>query len=66
MSKRKDIRNLIRAKAEQIGAKPSKYLAENFDKYQRQKYGSIARTINKCKSTKKRKTWKARIIAATT
>jgi hypothetical protein len=62
MSTRKHIRSRLRANAERIGAKPSRYVSREFDAYQIKKYGSTVRTINKAKSTHKRKTWKMRIV----
>ena len=65
MSTRKYIRSRLRADAERIGAKPSRYVNREFDAYQTKKYGATVRTINKAKSTHKRKTWKTRIVIAT-
>lgn len=65
MSTRKYIRSRLRAYAERISAKPSRYVNREFDAYQIKKVGSTVRTIHKAKSTHKRKTWKARIVLDT-
>lgn len=58
---RKIIRNMIRAEGERDGAKGSRYLSREFDKYQTRKYSPNVRRANQCRGTHKRGTWKARI-----
>lgn len=61
MNDRQCQRNALRAKAERLGVKPSKYVAREFDKAQVKKYGETRRRINQAKATHTRKTWKQRI-----
>lgn len=63
MSMRKHIRAMLRGKAEKMGAKPSKWVRSEFDRYQIKKYGDKRRKINRAKGTHRRRTWKARIAA---
>lgn len=58
---RKYIRNMLRVRAERMGAKPSKHVAEEYDRYAVARYGETRRRINQAKGTHKRKTWKNRI-----
>lgn len=58
---RKIIRNMLRKQAEKMGVKPSRFVADNFDKYQVDKYGKTRRRINQAKGTRARRTWKQRI-----
>jgi hypothetical protein len=64
MNDRKCRRNMLRAQAERLGVKPSKYVAREFDKYQVKKYGHTRRLINQAKGTHPRRTWKPRIATA--
>lgn len=64
MSDRKCRRNMLRAQAERLGVKPSKYVAREFDKGQVKKYGRERRLINQAKGTHPRRTWKSRIATA--
>lgn len=63
MSKRKYIRNIMRAAAERRGIKASRFVNREFDRLQRKKYGATVRAINKAKGTHKRAAWKTRIEA---
>lgn len=63
MSMRKYIRAMSRGEAEKMGAKPSKWVRNEFDRYQIKKYGGKRRKINRAKGTHRRNTWKARIAA---
>ena len=63
MTSRQLRRNKLRAEAERLGVKPSRYVAKEFDKAQVKKYGQPRRIINKAKGTHKRRTWKQRIAA---
>lgn len=60
---RKYIRNMLRVRAERMGAKPSKHVAEEYDRYAVEKYGATRRRINQAKGTHKRETWKNRIAS---
>lgn len=60
---RKYIRNALRVEAERMGVKPSKYVAEEYDRYACKKYGKARRRINQAKGTHKRKTWGLRIAS---
>lgn len=64
MSMRKHIRAIMRGEAEKRGAKPSKWVKNQFDRYQIEKYGVERREINKAKSTRKRSAWKPHIELA--
>lgn len=64
MANRKIIRNRMRADAERLGVKSSKYVNHEFEKHQIKKYGAEIREINKAKGTKKRRTWRMRITSA--
>lgn len=61
MKDRQCQRNALRAKAERLGVKPSKYIAREFDKALVKKYGETRRRINQAKGTHTRRTWKQRI-----
>lgn len=63
MSARKLIRNMFRIEGARRGVKPSRYVANRFNRYQVEKYGEIVRRINQAKSTHKRATWKNRIAS---
>lgn len=58
---RKHIRNRLRARAESMGVKPSRYVKQEYDRYAVEKYGATRRKINKAKGTHKQKTWSNRI-----
>ena len=60
---RKIIRSMLRAKAEDMGVKPSRYVSREFDSYQVKKYGRIRRRICQAIGTHKRKVWRSRIEA---
>ena len=60
---RKYIRKMLRAKAERMGVKPSRYVSREFDKYQVKKYGATRRRIAQAIGTHKRKVWRSRIEA---
>ena len=60
---RKVIRNALRVKAERMGVKPSKYVAEEYDRYAVKRYGETRRRINQAKGTHKRRSWKMRIAS---
>lgn len=60
---RKLIRSMLRAEAERLGVKPSRYVSREFDKYQVKKYGATRRRINQARGTHKRNTWKNRVSA---
>ena len=59
---RKYIRKLLRRDAEDLGAKPSKYVRSEFDRLQIKKYGKNTRRKNQAKGTHKRKLWRSRLI----
>ncbi len=61
MRNRQCRRNMLRAQAERLGVKPSKYVAKEFDKAQVKKHGETRRRINQAKGTHPRRTWKQRI-----
>ena len=61
MSMRKLIRASMRGQAERRGAKPSKWVSVEFDRYQIKKYGATKRAINKGRGTRKRSKWKEAI-----
>lgn len=61
MSMRKLIRASMRGEAERRGAKSSKWVSVEFDRYQIKKYGSTKRAINKGRGTRKRSKWKEAI-----
>lgn len=56
---RKYIRKMLRAKAERMGVKPSRYVAREFDRYQVEKYGATRRRISQAIGTHKRRVWKS-------
>ena len=58
---RKYIRKLLRSQAENMGAKASRYVRSEFDRFQIEKYGRDKRRINQAKGTHKRSTWRMRI-----
>ena len=60
---RKYIRNMLRAEAERMGVKPSRYVSKEWDRRQVDKYGEPRRRINQAKGTHKRKTWGLRIAS---
>ena len=60
---RKYVRNALRVKAKRMGVKPSKYVAEEYDRYAVKKYGETRRRINRAKGTHKRKSWGLRIAS---
>ena len=64
MSIRKYQRYMLRTRAKRVGAKPSKFVAHEFDKAQVKKYGKIRRVINQAKGTHPRRVWKQRIADA--
>mgnify|MGYP003306496682 CR=1 FL=1 len=61
---RKFIRKLLRAKAEKMGVKPSRYVRKEFDRIQVEKYGDIRRKINRAKGTHVKNTFRNRIADA--
>ena len=61
---RKIIRNGMRREAEFHGAKASKFVKNEFDRYQIKKVGATVRKLNQAKGTHKRRTWKTRIEAS--
>lgn len=61
MSMRKHIRAMLRGEAEKMGAKPSKWVRSEFDRYQIKKYGVEKREINKAKGTHPKRRWKSRV-----
>ena len=60
---RKYIRNMLRVRAKRLGVKPSKHVAEEYDRYAVARYGETRRRINQAKGTHKRKTWGLRIAS---
>ena len=60
---RKFIRNALRAQAERMGVKPSRYVSREFDRIAVKKYGEKRRRINQAKGTHKRRTWGIRIAS---
>ena len=58
---RKYIRKMMKAEAEKMNVKPSRWVHKSFEKYQIDKYGEITHIKNKAKGTHKRNTWKTRI-----
>ena len=60
---RKYIRKMLRAKAERMGVKASRYVAREFDRRQVKQYGETRRRIAQAIGTHKRKTWRSRIEA---
>lgn len=58
---RKYIRNMLRVRAARMSCKPSKHVAEEYDRYAVARYGAARRRINQAKGTHKRKNWKNRI-----
>lgn len=64
MSIRKYRRGILRARAEKLGAKPSKFVATQFHRIQVEKFGQIGRVINQAKGTHPRRNWRQRIADA--
>lgn len=60
---RKYIRNMLRVRAKRLGVKPSKHVAEEYDRYAVARYGETRRRINQAKGTHKRNTWRLRIAS---
>ena len=58
---RKYRRMLLRGQANNLGAKPSKYIHKMWERYQINKYSSTTVALNKAKGTHKKNTWKGRI-----
>lgn len=63
MSTRKTVRNKMRRQAELMQISPSKWVHNEFHRYQVKALGAAVRTINQAKGTHKRRTWKMRIAA---
>ena len=55
---RKFIRNTMRHAAEKKGVKASKWVRNEWDRYQRKKVGGKKRAINKAKGTLPRRKWR--------
>ena len=64
MNDRQCRRNMLRVEAERVGVKPSRYVAHEFDRQQKEKYGRTRRIINQAKGTHPRRVWRQRIADA--
>ena len=58
---RKYRRAILRAVAENLRTKPSKYVQKMWERYQAEKYGVETRIANKAKGTRKKHLWKDQI-----
>lgn len=61
---RKYKRAVLRGRAEKLGAKPSKYVHNQWIKYQMQFRSAKEVAINKARGTKKKENWSERISFA--
>lgn len=64
MGMRKHRRDILRARAKKLGAKPSKFVSTQFHRIQVEKFGQIGRAINQAKGTHPRRNWRQRIADA--
>lgn len=63
---RKYRRAILKASAEKLHAKPSKYVREMWERYQAKKYGIQTLIANKAKGTRKKHLWKEHVALALT
>lgn len=59
---RKYMREILRRRGERIGVKPSRYVAQMWNRYETRKLGEARRRRNKAHGTKPKRLWKGRLI----
>lgn len=57
---RKHMREILRRRAEKLGVKASRYVAEEWNKHQVRKLGREQRAVNVMRGTKPRRLWPGR------
>ncbi len=57
---RKHMREILRRRAEKLGVKPSRYVAQAWNRYECRKLGEAERRANKAHGTKPKRLWAGR------